>query len=128
MIALLFLCLALVPLLIVVQVDDAVFQKHVAIFFEALRLSDISEAKACQWMTIDPAQFRRQTRDRIGQISLTRMMGLPLIFWQFYALLLAEYFGIPYLVVRAVRVLIVTKARRQLRMSAGPRSAERRLA
>lgn len=129
MIAMVLLSVVLVPMLVMAQVDEALFQKHVAIFFEALRLADISKDKACQWMAIDQAQFYRQTEAefRIGQISLTRMMALPLIFWQFYALGLAEAFGYPPLVVRSLRGMLTLRFRRQLRM-AGPVSAERRLA
>ena len=120
--------LMLAPYLIVAQVDEALYRRHTALLFEAMRLSDLTKEKACQWMAIDKNQFRRQSEEQDGHISLTRLMLLPPLFWQFYALLLAEEFGLPKVVTRGVRVMLAMKSRRQLRMVAEPVSAERRMA
>ena len=120
-------CLMLLPLLIVIRVDDAVLQSHVARFKEALRLADISMEKSCEWRGINYSQSMRQL-DGDGHISFTRMMLLPPIFWQWFALLLAEDYGVPKCVTRGMRILMVVRNRRQLRMSAGSASAERRMA
>ena len=110
--------LMVVPLLVVVHVDEALYRRHVAIFFEALRLSDLTKEKACQWMGIDKNQLRRQTEEREGHISFTRMMALPPVFFQWWALLLAEEFGVPKLMTRGVRVYLAVRTRRQVRMTA----------
>ena len=120
--------LMFLPLLIVVQVDEAMYRRHVAMIFEALRLSDISKEKACEWQGIDKNQWRRQTDEREGHISHTRLLALPLIFWQWFALLLAEEYGIPKCVTRGMRILMVVRNRRQLRMRAEPVSVEQRTA
>ena len=119
--------LMLVPLLIVVHVDAAVFESHKARFREALRLADISIEKSCEWRAIDKNQDRRQWEGE-GHISFTRMMLLPPIFWQWWALLLAEDYGVPRCVTRGMRILLVIRNRRQLRMRAEPVSADRRMA
>lgn len=109
-----------------VQVDDDTFRGHVRRMKEALRLSDISMEKAClQYMSIDKNQFRRQSEEMEGHISFTRMMALPDVFWQYYALLLAEDYGLPPIVSRAARVWIALKTRKQLRMCGEPEAKRR---
>ncbi len=120
--------LAFVPLLAVVQIDAAMFKRHTDLIFEALRLADLTKEKACLFMAIDKNQFRRQSEEQEGHISLTRMMALPSLFWQWYALLLAEEFGVPKCVTRGMRLLMAMRNRRQLRMGVQPISSERRMA
>lgn len=120
--------LALIPLLAVIQVDDAIFEQHLALFKEALRLSDITVEKACLFMGIDVNQFRRQTVDRDGHVSWTRMLLLPARFHQWYHLLASEAAGLPELVVKVEQRSDLLKSRRQLRMHAESISAESRIA
>lgn len=69
----------------------------------ALRHADISVTKAALWMEMDRSQFERQLSGE-GHVSLNRLEKLPLLFWQWTALLMVEWFGLPPEVEQALAV------------------------
>lgn len=87
------------------KVDPTVFVKHVGLVKRALELSGLSLEKAAIWMEMDRSQLHRQLEGD-GHLSLTRLMLLPVTFWRWYGLLIAEQLGLPVEVRRAARMTL----------------------
>jgi len=110
-----------------VNVDPDSLRPHARLVREALRMADISIEKASLFMGISKSQLCNQLSGE-GHLSWKRLTLLPVGFRQWYHLLGSEEVGLPEVVTRATRIRMAVKARKQLRMTAEPVSAERRTA
>lgn len=79
---------------------------------QALHLADISVEKAAVWMDVDPSQLRRQLAGD-GHLSYRRLTQLPCEFWRWWALLVAEDVGLPFVVRRAARLHLALSGTRK---------------
>lgn len=95
--------LMFVPMGFFVTVDPRVLQLHAKVIKDALRQADIGVTKAAIYMDVDARQFARQLEGD-GHISYTRLVKLPLGFWQWLVVGLLTEVGIPTSVSRAARL------------------------
>lgn len=82
------------------HMDEELLRKHARLIREALRLADLSIEKACLYMHISKSQFVNQLNG-IGHLSYTRLCLLPLEFWRWMGVLIAEDDGLPHRIFRA---------------------------
>jgi hypothetical protein len=75
-----------------------------SLVLEALRLADISQEKAAEWMEINKAQLHRQLHGE-GHLSLRRLAMLPGSFWSWYGVLILDKYPLPREVQRAARLV-----------------------
>ena len=94
-------------------IDPKVLQLHAERIKTALRFANLSIDKAALWMDMDQSLLRRQLQGD-GHISYTRLVKLPVAFWQWLAVGIAEQVGVPKAVRRAVRLQLAVVSRKQM--------------
>jgi hypothetical protein len=92
-------------ILIAPAVDPHILKLHADRIKTALRYADISPTKAALWMSIDPRQFDRQLNGE-GHISYTRLVMLPVLFWQWFGLLIVVQVGLPLVIRKSARLAL----------------------
>lgn len=99
-------------------VAEDMWRRHARIIRRALVLAGFTEKSAIAQMRIAQAQWSRQLAG-VGSehLSLRRLAALDERFWQAYAVLLVEEFGVPAFVERAAHLTRVTKARNMAKMA-----------
>ncbi len=87
--------------MICIAVSDDVRRQHETMLRNALEHAHLTMQQASAEAEINQAQFTRQIQGLEG--SLKRLWMLPPVFWQWYALELLAFYGLPTLVQRAAR-------------------------
>lgn len=98
---------------------DARSRRITATIRDAIRLSDSTMRQAAQEAEIDQAQFQRQIE--LVEGSLKRLGMQRDAFWQWWAVMIAEEFGMPRIAQRAARMALASAGRR--RMARIPRAS-----
>ena len=104
-----------------VALTDARSRLITATLRDAIRLSDSTMRQAAQEAEIDQAQFQRQIE--LVEGSLKRLGMQRDEFWQWWAVTIADAFGMPRVAQRAARMALATAGRR--RMARMPFGADR---
>jgi hypothetical protein len=89
-------------LVVAVAFSDELRRKHEQLIRDAIQLSKMSMLRASQEAEIDHAQFRRQVEMLEG--SHKRLAMQPVEFWQWYAVAIAQAFGLPDAVTQGSRL------------------------
>lgn len=103
----------LAPMGFFVAVDPEILRRHAELILDALSKARIGATKAAIHQDIDARQYARQLAGE-GHLSYTRMVRLPLKFWQWFFLLGCELVGLPEEVERSVLVQDGIDARKRM--------------
>jgi hypothetical protein len=95
-----------------VALTDEMRRRHERVLRRALELSGATMQQAAQEAGIDKAQFTRQIQLIEG--SLKRLAMQPVAFWQWYAVVLTEAFGLPSEAKRAARLALAIMGRKHM--------------
>lgn len=99
-----------------VTLTDDLRRRHVRTLRTAMRHADLSLDRAAREAERDTSQFHRQLEGLEG--SLPSLWKQPVPFWQWFAVMLAEEFGLPPSVRRASHLRRISLVRKRMaRMS-----------
>lgn len=116
------LCIVAVAMLGVV-LSEARSRRITGTVRAAIRLSDSTMRQAAQEAEIDQAQFQRQIE--LVEGSLKRLGMQRDEFWQWWAVTIAEEFGMPRVAQRAARMALASAWRRRMARMTTLRASER---
>jgi len=80
---------------------------------DALRMSNIGVVKAALWMDINPGQLERQLQGK-EHLHFDRYMKLPLLFFQWFALLLLVKVGLPRVIRRSIPIAVALAGKKRM--------------